>query len=367
MRTEQIIANILNKVNMMNADETHEIIHVFKEGLRSKTVLFLAPVDVAVGRVVYFYVSDLLQSDPQQKIVWLCLKTPRDKVISMFQEYKYDFDPTRIMFIDLLPPGKEPSDGVLFFSSSSDHTKIASHIVQLFDKFPGSLLVIDSMTVLGTDNMQVVESFINFVRSKVSEKNGSLIAILGKDTLKAESEALIKSFFEVIVELTSIGEIHADIGMQTLDARFQVEEGKLSFEYIQKKLKRGRLKILIVDDEPDIPDLLQLSLASQPYDFVVAYNGQQAIEATLKERPDLILLDIMMPDMDGYEVVEHLKQSATAATIPVIMISAKTAVEDKVRGMELGIDDYIAKPFDKREVNARIRMVMRRYGWVEEE
>lgn len=352
---------------MMNTDETHEIIHAFKEGLRSKTVLFLAPVDVAVGRIVYYYVSDLLQNDPEQRVIWLCLKIPRDKVLAQFQEYKYEVDPGHIMFIDLLPAGKEPSGGVLYFSSPSDHTKIASHVVQLFEKFPGSLLVIDSMTVLGTDNMQVVESFINFIRTKVSEKNGSIIAILGKDTLKAESEALIKSFFEIIVELTSIGEIHADIGTKTLDARFHVEDGKLSFEYIQKKLKRGRLKILIVDDEPDIPDLLQLSLSNQPYDFVVAYNGQQAIEATLRERPDLILLDIMMPDMDGYEVVEHLKQSATSATIPVIMISAKTAVEDKVRGMELGIDDYIAKPFDKREVNARIRMVMRRFGWVDEE
>jgi CheY-like chemotaxis protein len=352
---------------MMNADETHDIIYALREGLRSKSVLFLAPVDVAVGRIVYFYVYDLLQSDPQQKVVWLCLKTPWNKVIGTFQEYQYDIDRERIMFIDLLPPGKEPSEGVLYFSSPSDHTKIASHVVQLFDKFPGSLLVIDSMTVLGTDNMQVVESFINFVRTKVSEKNGSIVAILGKDTLKDESEAFIKSFFEIIVELTNIGEIHAEIGMKTLDARFHVEDGKLSFEYIQKKLMRGRLKILIVDDEPDIPDLLQLSLSNQPYDFVVAYNGQQAIEATLRERPDLILLDIMMPDMDGYEVVEHLKQSATSANIPVIMISAKTAVEDKVRGMELGIDDYIAKPFDKREVNARIRMVMRRFGWIEEE
>lgn len=352
---------------MMNADETHDIIYSLREGLRSKNVLFLAPVDVAVGRIVYFYLYDLLKSDPQQTVVWICLKTPWNKVLGTFQEYQYDIDTECIKFIDLLPPGKEPSEGVLYFSSPSDHTKIASHVVQLFDKFPGSVLVIDSMTVLGTDNMQVVESFINFVRTKVSEKNGSIVAILGKDTLKDESEAFIKSFFEIIVELTSIGEIHADIGMKTLDARFHVEDGKLSFQYIQKKLKRGRLKILIVDDEPDIPDLLQLSLSNQPYDFVVAYNGQQAIEATLRERPDLILLDIMMPDMDGYEVVEHLKQSATSANIPVIMISAKTAVEDKVRGMELGIDDYIAKPFDKREVNARIRMVMRRFGWTEEE
>ncbi|MBC7086510.1 MAG: response regulator transcription factor, partial [Methanomethylovorans sp.] len=283
------------------------------------------------------------------------------------QEYKYYIDSQRIIFIDVLTPGKEQYNHVLYFSSPSDHTKIASHIAQLFDKFPGSLLIIDSMTVLGNDNIQIVESFINFVCTKVSEKKGSIISILGKDTLKTESEAIIKSFFEIIVELTSIGEIHAELGMKTLDARFHVEDGKLCFEYIQKKLKRGRLKILIVDDEPDISDLLQLSLSNQPYDFVVAYNGQQAIEATLKERPDLILLDIMMPDMDGYEVVERLKQSTTSSNIPVIMISAKTAVEDKVRGMELGIDDYISKPFDKREVNARIRMVMRRYGWMEED
>lgn len=141
------------------------------------------------------------------------------------------------MFIDLLG-GTEPHDDILYFSSPSDHTNIAlACITQLFDKFPGSLLVIDSMTVLGTDNMQVVKVFINFISTKVSEKNGSIMAILGKDTLKVESEALIKSFFEIIVELTNIGEIHTEIGMKTLDARFQVEDGKLSFEYIQKKLR----------------------------------------------------------------------------------------------------------------------------------
>jgi DNA-binding response OmpR family regulator len=75
----------------------------------------------------------------------------------------------------------------------------------------------------------------------------------------------------------------------------------------------------------------------------------------------------MMPDMDGYEVVEHLKNSKTASEIPVMMISAKTAVEDKVKGMELGIDDYISKPFDKREVKARIKMIMRRFGWSDED
>ena len=173
MRTKQIFTIILDKVNMMNADETHDIIYTLREGLRSRSVLFLAPLDVAVGRVVYFYIYDLLQSDPQQKVVWLCLKTPWNKVLGTFQEYQYDIDTERIKFIDLLPPGKEPSEDVLYFSSSSDHTKIASHVV--IYSISSGRLVIDSMTVLGTDNMQVVESF-TIHPHKSLEKNGSVIA-----------------------------------------------------------------------------------------------------------------------------------------------------------------------------------------------
>lgn len=244
---------------------------------------------------------------------------------------------------------------------------MASHISNIFQDHQKSVLIIDNMNVLASDTMQVVENFVQFIEKKVSENEGSIVSMLSRNILPSETEVLITSFFDVVIDITNVGEIHTEIGMKDFDFRYSVEEGSIEFEPMQKKIRRERLKILIVDDEPDIPELLKLSLINEPYDFIVAHNGEDAINLTLKELPDLILLDIMMPDMDGYEVVENLKKSKAASDIPVIMISAKTAIEDKVKGMELGIDDYISKPFDKREVKARIKMVMRRLGWVEEE
>ncbi|WP_406659849.1 response regulator [Methanolobus sp. ZRKC3] len=350
-------------------DLTQEILDMLRTNLSGKNSLFFAPVDSFVERLVYIHVSDVLRNDPDRNVVWLCLSSPRDKILAKFEDFGYDVSEFmgRLRFIDVESPDKPAEDDTLYCSSSTDYTKMASHISNLFAANPHSLLLMDNMNVLASDTLQLVENFIQFIDKKVHEGDGTMVSVLLKDILVPETETLIKSFFDIVLETTNIGEIHTEIGMKDFDFRYSVSEGSINLEYARKKIKRDKLKILIVDDEPDIPELLKLSLIKEPYDFLVAYNGEQAIDITLKELPDLILLDIMMPDMDGYEVVEHLKNSKTANDIPVIMISAKTAVEDKVKGMELGIDDYISKPFDKREVKARIKMIMKRYGWLGED
>ena len=350
-------------------DRTSEILATLRNELSSKSSLFFAPVDSFVERLVYFHVHDILKNNTGRNVVWLCLNSSRDKVLNKFEDFGFDNTEfmDRLWFIDIEVPGKPPQKNTFYCSSPADYTKIASHVANLFEKNPQSMLVIDNMNVIATDTLQVVENFMQFIEKKIREKEGGIVSILLKDILSNDTEMLVKSFFDVVLETTNIGEVHTQVGLKDFDFLYTVEEGSIKLEYSRKKIRHEKLKILIVDDEPDIPELLKLSLISEPYEFLVAYNGEQAIDATLKEQPDLILLDIMMPDMDGYEVVEQLKKSKTASDIPVIMISAKTAVEDKVKGMELGIDDYISKPFDKREVKARIKMVMRRLGWSEED
>ena len=120
----------------------------------------------------------------------------------------------------------------------------------------------------------------------------------------------------------------------------------------------AKQKIMIVDDDKNICELLRLYLAKEDFDTVLAYDGQQAVEAFESEAPDLVLLDIMMPRMDGWEVCRRLREKSK---VPVIMLSAKGETFDKVLGLELGADDYIVKPFDTKEVVARIKAVLRRY------
>ena len=116
-------------------------------------------------------------------------------------------------------------------------------------------------------------------------------------------------------------------------------------------------KILIADDDKNICELLRLYLAKEGYEICMAHDGQAALEAFEREKPDLVLLDVMMPKMDGWEVCRKIR--AEAGT-PVIMLTAKGETFDKVLGLELGADDYVVKPFDAKEVIARIKAVLRR-------
>ncbi len=349
----------------MSEDQTKEILGTFRNEFVSKSTLFSAPVDSFIERIVYFYIFDILKNDPERAIVWLCLKDSRDEVLDKFDEFGFNIQNIMngIWFIDIEGMDKELKENTFYCTSQTDYTKMASYAAKLSSEHDNLVFVIDDMTILAGDTFQVIENFIKFVQKSVKEHGGSIVSMLGKGILRSETEALIKSFFDVIVDVQHGGEMHANIGLKSLDVRYKIEEGMITFEHIKKKVKRDRLKILIVDDEPDIPEVVKLLLLDEPYDFIAAYGGYEAIDMAISELPDIILLDIMMPDMDGYEVVQKLKESKVACDIPIIMVSAKSEVDDKIKGMELGIDDYVSKPFDMRELNARIKMVMKRSGW----
>ena len=119
-------------------------------------------------------------------------------------------------------------------------------------------------------------------------------------------------------------------------------------------------KILVVDDEASIRSLLLLNLRKAGYTALEAADGQRAIELAETEAPALMLLDLMLPGMDGLAVCRHLKEQPATAGIPIIMLTARDEESDRVLGLEMGADDYVAKPFSVRELMARIKAVLRR-------
>lgn len=124
-------------------------------------------------------------------------------------------------------------------------------------------------------------------------------------------------------------------------------------------------KILVVEDHQDTIELLKYNLTSSGCDVVTAMDGHKALEQARNETPDLILLDLMLPGIDGLEVCRRLKQEVATQHIPVIMLTAKGEEVDRVVGLELGVDDYIVKPFSPRELVLRVKAVLRRSGEVE--
>jgi DNA-binding response OmpR family regulator len=116
-------------------------------------------------------------------------------------------------------------------------------------------------------------------------------------------------------------------------------------------------KILVVDDDANICELLKLYLENEGYNVFVANDGQAAVDTFAAKEPDLVLLDIMLPKMDGWQVCREIRKTSSA---PIIMLTAKGETFDKVLGLELGADDYVTKPFDAKEVMARIKAVLRR-------
>ena len=120
----------------------------------------------------------------------------------------------------------------------------------------------------------------------------------------------------------------------------------------------GATKVLVVDDEPSITDLVSMALRWEQFDVRVAGNGREALEAVESFSPDLAVLDIIMPDIDGFEVAQRLRDQGVQ--LPILFLSARDATEDKVRGLSLGGDDYMTKPFSIEELVARIRSILRR-------
>jgi len=122
----------------------------------------------------------------------------------------------------------------------------------------------------------------------------------------------------------------------------------------------SKANILIIEDEKDIVRMLEYNLKKEGFKTLSARDGESGFELAKKESPDLVLLDLMLPGMDGLEVCKALKAEKKTALIPIIMVTAKSQEADKVLGLELGADDYVSKPFSPRELVARVKAVLRR-------
>lgn len=131
-------------------------------------------------------------------------------------------------------------------------------------------------------------------------------------------------------------------------------------EELEELVEQEKKTILVVDDEESIMDLLVYNLEKEGYNTLKAYDGLTAVEMALKERPDLILLDVMIPKLDGISVCKRIRYSLNISTMPILMVSAKDTESDKIVGLEMGADDYITKPFQIRELMARIKANLRK-------
>jgi two-component system phosphate regulon response regulator PhoB len=119
-------------------------------------------------------------------------------------------------------------------------------------------------------------------------------------------------------------------------------------------------RILVVDDEPDLLELVRVNLSQAGFEVETAETGRQALERVRRTPPDLLILDLMLPDLSGTEVCRHLRQDSSLAEIPIIMLTARADEVDRVVGLEVGADDYVTKPFSPRELTLRVRAVLRR-------
>ncbi|MGD2050328.1 MAG: response regulator transcription factor [Chloroflexota bacterium] len=121
-------------------------------------------------------------------------------------------------------------------------------------------------------------------------------------------------------------------------------------------------RILIVDDDREVVRLMQAYLERAGYDVMVAYDGETAVHMLRRDKPDLLLLDLMLPDRDGFDITRLMRSDPSLADIPIIMLTARVDVTDRIVGLEMGADDYITKPYDPREVVARVRARLRSPG-----
>ena len=119
-------------------------------------------------------------------------------------------------------------------------------------------------------------------------------------------------------------------------------------------------RILVVDDEPEAVELVEFNLKQAGYAVTTAIDGAEALKKARHQTPDLIVLDVMLPEMDGFEICKTLRLDAATARVPIIMLTAKAAEIDRVLGLELGADDYVTKPFRMKELQARVRAALRR-------
>ncbi|WP_440951596.1 response regulator [Methanococcoides sp. FTZ1] len=159
-------------------------------------------------------------------------------------------------------------------------------------------------------------------------------------------------------DILKLLEEQPDISTKEIAARLSAPEEEVAKRVAA--LSDTREMILIVDDEPDAVIATKRALEADGYNVITAENGSMAFEMLRSDIPDVILLDVMMPDMDGFEVCKRLKDDPAYKDIPVIMLTAKGEIDDKVGGLSIGADDYVTKPFNLKELKARIKTVLRR-------
>ncbi len=133
----------------------------------------------------------------------------------------------------------------------------------------------------------------------------------------------------------------------------------MNIERHMQLMAEHKARILVVDDNKTNVELLEAQLEAAGYEVLTAYDGKTGLERALKEHPDLILLDIMMPGLDGYQVCSRLKENEKTLFIPIVMLTALSELEDKIKGLEAGADDFLTKPFNKLELMARVRSLLK--------
>lgn len=185
------------------------------------------------------------------------------------------------------------------------------------------------------------------------EIKNKIVAFLRKKKLGASSSEISKKIGHNRITVTKYLEIMKANGVLNVVG---VAQAKLWT--INKN--KDKPTILIVDDEPNVVDLVALSLVEGRFNIIKAYSGLDALEKVYQESPDMIILDLMMPGVDGYEVCKRVKENPVTRHIPVMMLSAKGELNDKITGMNQGADDYLTKPFDPMELEARVNVIIRR-------
>lgn len=131
---------------------------------------------------------------------------------------------------------------------------------------------------------------------------------------------------------------------------------KIWFLKTKEEIVENKIKVLVADDDKNVINIIRYSLESDQFEILEAANGKEALGMVFARSPDILILDIMMPEMDGYMVCKELKEHDSTKNLPIIILSAKASVDDKLKAIGLGIDDYMIKPFDPRELKARIKM-----------
>jgi CheY-like chemotaxis protein len=207
---------------------------------------------------------------------------------------------------------------------------------------PKTLISIQEVAELFAVSVESIRKYKNYRILKVADRVGN------KDLYDRE-EALIKK--GLIKELQVQGLTLAQISEE-------IEPLYLKEQVAREKRRPGN--ILIVDDDPTLLDMVQVFLTDEGYKTSTCNNGTKALERIASGGLDLVILDLKLPDVDGYEICKKVRQDPDTEDLPIIMLTGYTTVEDKIRGIEGGADDYITKPFNLSELKARIEMVLRR-------